>query len=107
MATSVRRVGAGAARGRRHPDRPLKYGIDVRLRVVATATSEPPEEDSQWTHRAVAAHLRDSDGVGISESQVGRILGEADLKPHKVRGCSAVPTTRTSSPAPPRPAPCT
>jgi len=78
--------GTRALRDRPRSGRPLKYGIDVRLRIVATATSEPPEEDSQWTHRAIAAHLRDSAGIGISASQVGRILDEADLKPHKVRG---------------------
>lgn len=78
-----------AARGikglldRPRPGRPEVYGPQVRLRVVACATSAPPPGAATWTHTLIAAHLSD---VGISASQVGRILTEADLKPHKVRG---------------------
>jgi transposase len=78
--------GMKALRDRSRPGRPLIHGLDVRLLVAATATSEPPETDSQWTHQAIAEHLHDSRGITISASQVGRILAEADLKPHKVRG---------------------
>jgi transposase len=63
--------------------RPDTYGPDVRLRVVATATSLPPDGESQWSHRRIAEHLADT---GISASQVGRILADLDLKPHRVRG---------------------
>lgn len=66
--------------------RPPVYDLDVRLLIVATATSDPPEPVSQWTHQAIAEHLHHSRGIRISASQVGRILAEADLKPHKVRG---------------------
>jgi transposase len=66
--------------------RPPVHDLDVRLLIVATATSDPPEPDSQWTHRAIAEHLAQTRGIRISASQVGRILAEADLKPHKVRG---------------------
>jgi hypothetical protein len=55
----------------------------VRLRVISRATSIPPEGRSAWSHTAIAAHLADT---GISASQVGRILAEADLRPHKGRG---------------------
>jgi MFS family permease len=55
----------------------------VGLSVGNVATDE---SDSQWTHRAIAEHLARSRGIPISASQVGRILAEADLKPHKVRG---------------------
>lgn len=58
----------------------------MRLLIVATATSEPPDTTSQWTHREIAAHLHDTHGIAISPSQVGRILTDADIKPHKVRG---------------------
>jgi len=78
--------GMRGLRDRPRSGRPPIYDIDVRLRIVATATSTPPEPDSQWTHRSIAEHLADSDGNGISASQVGRILGEADLRPHKIRG---------------------
>jgi transposase len=63
--------------------RPRKYGHDERLRVVAAATAERPEFDSEWSHRLLADYLSD---LGISASQVGRILAELDIKPHQVRG---------------------
>jgi transposase len=63
--------------------RPQVYGPDVRLAVVATATSAPPEGTSVWTHGMIAANLA---GTGISPSQVGRILAGLDLAPHRVRG---------------------
>jgi transposase len=63
--------------------RPRKYGHDERLRVVAAATAERPAFDSEWSHRLLAEYLSE---LGISASQVGRILAELDLKPHQVRG---------------------
>lgn len=68
------------------PGRPLVYDLDVRLLVIATATSQPPDTDAQWTHQLIAVHLHTTRGIGVSASQVGRILAEADIKPHKVRG---------------------
>ena len=55
----------------------------VRLRIVATVTSVPPEGCSVWTHRLIAAQLADT---GISASQAGRVLADLELPPHKVRG---------------------
>jgi len=78
--------GMKALRDRPRPGRPLTYDLDTRLLVMATATSEPPETDSQWTHRAIAEHLHHTRGIAMSASQVGRVLAEADIKPHKVRG---------------------
>lgn len=63
--------------------RPRIYGPQDRVAVVATATSAPPLPESTWSHRAIAAHLA---GQAISASQVGRILADCDLKPHRVRG---------------------
>lgn len=62
--------------------RPRKYGHDERLRIVATATSTKPEWASQWSHSLLASTLAD---MGISASQVGRILAALDIKPHQVR----------------------
>jgi hypothetical protein len=59
------------------------YGPDVHIRIVAAATGELPEADSQWSHRLLAEQLTDD---GISASQIGRILADLDLKPHRVRG---------------------
>jgi len=78
--------GMKALRDRPRPGRPLTYDLDVRLLIVATATSESPDTVSQWTHQAIAEHLHDTHRIAISASQVGRILAEADIKPHKVRG---------------------
>ena len=55
----------------------------MRLAIVATATSTPPDGESVWTHGMIAAHLA---GTGISASQVGRILAGLELAPHRVRG---------------------
>lgn len=63
--------------------RPRVYGHDERVKIVAKATSERPETESHWSHRLLAEDLADE--VGISESQVGRILAELDIKPHRVR----------------------
>jgi transposase len=63
--------------------RPRTYGHDERLKVLETVTSRRPEVDSQWSHRLIAEAL--AADVGISESQVGRILADLDLKPHRVR----------------------
>jgi len=73
------------------PGRPALYGPDVHLRIVATVTSQRPEADSQWSHQLLAEELADD---GISPSQIGRILADLDLKPHRVRGW----LTRRSSP---------
>jgi transposase len=68
---------------RKRSGRPRIYGHDERLQIVAAATSAKPEFDSQWSHRLLADHLG---SLGISASQVGRILAELDIKPHQVRG---------------------
>jgi transposase len=65
------------------PGCPPTYPPEVHLRILATVTSEVPEADTVWSHRLIAEHLGD---VGISASQVGRILADLDLKPHRVRG---------------------
>lgn len=63
--------------------RPRVYGHDERLKIIETVTATTPEVESQWSHRLIAETLED---IGISASQVGRILADLDLKPHLVRG---------------------
>ena len=77
------RGGIPALCDRPRSGRPAVYGPDVRLRIVATATSVPPEGTSVWTHRLIARQLADT---GISASQAGRILADLELRPHRVRG---------------------
>lgn len=79
-----RRDGIPGLFDRARPGRPLVYGIDAQLLIVATVTGQPPEVDSHWTHRGIAQHLHEQ--VGISASQIGRILASLDIKPHRVRG---------------------
>ena len=82
-----RRFAAEGLKGlqdRRRPGRPRVYDHDARLAVVATVTTQQPEVDSHWSHRLIAERLNDT--LGISPSQVGRILADLDLKPHRVRG---------------------
>ncbi|MEO5744999.1 MAG: IS630 family transposase [Terracoccus sp.] len=69
---------------RARPGRPALYDLDAHLLIVATVTQQAPLVDSHWTHRLLAHHLAES--LGISASQIGRILASLDLKPHRVRG---------------------
>lgn len=61
------------------------HGPSVRLAVVAIATSIPPEGESAWSQTMIADHLAER-GLAISAATVGRILAEAKIRPHKVRG---------------------
>jgi transposase len=67
---------------RKRPGRPLVYDHDQRLRIVATVTQQPPDPASHWSHAQLAEELAD---MGISASQIGRILADLDSKPHRVR----------------------
>ncbi|MDN5856050.1 MAG: IS630 family transposase, partial [Actinomycetia bacterium] len=64
--------------------RPRIYGPTDRIKIVAAVTEELPEADSHWSHSLLAQRLHDE--VGISAAQIGRILADLDLKPHRVRG---------------------
>ncbi|MDN5920647.1 MAG: IS630 family transposase, partial [Pseudonocardia sp.] len=77
------RGGMPALLDRPRSGRPPVYGPQVRLQIVAAVTSVPPPEVSVWTHALLAAQLADT---GISASQIGRVLAELELRPHRVRG---------------------
>jgi transposase len=74
--------GLAGLQDRQRPGRPLVYDHDQRLRIVATVTQQPPHPASHWSHSQLAKALAD---MGISASQIGRILADLDLKPHRVR----------------------
>ena len=57
--------------------KPLTISAKTRAKVIELACSDPGEGYSRWSQRRLA------EKVGISQSQVHRILKEADLKPHK------------------------
>ncbi|NUK67792.1 helix-turn-helix domain-containing protein [Streptomyces lunaelactis] len=77
------REGLAGLEDRPRSGRPPVYGPEVRLRIVAAATSTPPHPYDSWSHRLIAGHLADT---GISASQIGRILAALQVKPHRVRG---------------------
>jgi transposase len=79
-----RREGIPGLFDRPRSGRPLVYGIQSQLLIVATVTQQTPEVDSHWTHQALADYLHEP--LGISVSQIGRILASLDVKPHRVRG---------------------
>lgn len=93
LATSVNTARKWRARFHEHglaglddakrPGRPKVYGPEIRVELVATATSTPPYPESTWSHRRIAGALA---AAGISCSQVGRILADLDIRPHRVRG---------------------
>lgn len=78
------REGMPGLEDRPRPGRPALYDLDAHLLIVATVTGQAPLVDSHWTHRLLAHHL--TGPLGISASQIGRILASLDLKPHRVRG---------------------
>lgn len=69
--------------------RPVEIAALERHQVVAAACSEPSEfglDRTVWSHEALAAALERSGRVrSISSSAVGRILAEAEIKPHRVK----------------------
>jgi transposase len=83
---------------RQRPGRPLVYDHDQRLRLVATVTQQPPDPASHWSHSQLAQALSD---IGISASQIGRILADLDIKPHRVRSWITRPDIRRSGSGPP------
>jgi transposase len=69
---------------RKRSGRPKIYGPADQLMIVATATQQAPEADSHWSHRLLAAALKQR--IGISAAQIGRILKALSIKVHRVRG---------------------
>jgi transposase len=65
--------------------RPPVHGPSARLAVVATATAATPAGQTVWSHRTIAAHL-DERGLSVSPATVGRVLADAEVRPHRVRG---------------------
>ena len=65
------------------------YTPEHQCQVMAMALKKPEEynrEITHWTHIELADELNKSEVVkGISKSTVGRVLREADIRPHKSR----------------------
>jgi transposase len=71
---------------RPRPGGPPKYGHDdiLKIAALATAAKDPGDPEATWTYQGLADELKDE--VGISRSQLWRILDDLDIKPHKVQG---------------------
>jgi len=63
-----------------------QYGHDEWLKIAALATTakDPDDPVATWTYQELADAL--ADDIGISRSQLWRILDDLDIKPHKVTG---------------------
>lgn len=70
--------------------RPAEITPLERHQVIAAACKKPSEfglERGIWSHESLAGALEDNDLVrSVSSSTVGRILAEAEIKPHRVKG---------------------
>lgn len=68
------------------PGRPRRYGHDERIKIAAKACEAVPTDSPvpTWTYQSLADAL--GDDIGVSRSQLWRILDAMDLKPHMVRG---------------------
>ena len=69
--------GLDGLRDRPRPGRPLVIDAQVRLSVVALASSAPPDGCTHWSTRRLA------EKTGIGATSVHRILHKGRLKPHK------------------------
>jgi hypothetical protein len=56
--------------------RSATHGPSVRLLIVSTATSVPPDRESCWSQGSIARHLHER-GLAVSRSTVARVLAEA------------------------------
>ena len=79
------RCGIPGLSGKPRSGRPETHGPSARLAIVATATSVPLDGESQWSHALIAGHLAGR-GLAVSPATVGRVLAEAKVRPHRVRG---------------------
>jgi transposase len=68
---------------RKRSGRPRIYGPTDQLAIVAMATQQVPQVASHWSHRLLAAALKQQ--IGISAAQIGRILRALSIKVHRVR----------------------
>ncbi len=80
---------------------PATFELEQILQLFKLACDDPRDYDraiSQWTHRELAAELIQQGIVTtISPRHVGRLLAEADLKPHQSGYWLNPPPTQSST----------
>lgn len=67
--------------------RPAHVGTAIRIELLKLACSPPPPRRgrSHWSHSSLQAALFAATKVQLSESEIGRILRNEQLRPHKMR----------------------
>lgn len=78
--------GPAGLRDAERSGRPRSYGPAVRIRSWPPRRASRRTRRRTWSHRAIAQRVASTCFASVSASQVGRILADLDLKPHKVRG---------------------
>lgn len=69
--------------------RPPEVPLDVRARLISLACERVDDDKSPfrvlWTHKALQEALEKETGIRLSVSEVGRILRNRAIRPHRVR----------------------
>lgn len=67
--------------------RPAHVGMEVRVELIKLACSPPPARRgrSHWSHSSLQTALAAATRVLLSESEIGRILRNEQLRPHRMR----------------------
>lgn len=67
--------------------RPAHVGAETRVELIKLACSPPAPRRgrSQWSHSSLRTALAAATGVLLSESEIGRILRNKQLRPHRMR----------------------
>jgi len=68
--------------------RPPRVPVDIRCEVVKIACDRPKKQDGfrdVWSRGALVDELWHQTGWRLSRSEIGRILEEAELRPHRLR----------------------
>jgi transposase len=67
--------------------RPARVRMETRVELIKLACSPPAARRgrSHWSHSALRIGLAAATGVTLSESEIGRILRNEQLRPHRMR----------------------
>ena len=67
--------------------RPARVSMETRVELIKLACSPPAARRgrSHWSHSALRIGLTAATGVALSESEIGRILRNEQLRPHRMR----------------------
>jgi transposase len=77
----------GTLRDHHRSGRPPRVATETRVELIKLACSPPPPRvgHSCWTHASLRAEVCATTGARISTSEVGRILRNEQLRPHRMR----------------------